>query len=148
MRKHAEGDPARRHLGFPSCQRPRDVARLCGGLCLGAANGSHPSGSRPNDVSGSDGFETRNGRVEKFKPIQTARFAIHTLGHVPTFATPLRRVWKAAITRHSTPNVGKAAMIGPSPAHSGTSGHSFRRHPVSDSGVSGHPEVTPLSVVS
>ena len=36
------------------------------------------------------------------------------LGHVPTFTTPLRHVWKAAITRHSAPNVGKAAMIGPS----------------------------------
>ncbi len=32
------------------------------------------------------------------------------LGHVPTFATPQRHVWKAAITRHSAPNVGNAPV--------------------------------------
>ncbi len=32
------------------------------------------------------------------------------VGHVPSFATPLRHVWKAAITRHSAPNVWKAAI--------------------------------------
>ena len=32
-------------------------------------------------------------------------------------------------------------------AHSDASGRAFRRHPVSYSGVSGHPELTPLSVV-
>jgi len=43
------------------------------------------------------------------------------LGHVPTFATPLRHVWKAAKTRHSAPNVGNAAMIGPSLGRGGAS---------------------------
>jgi hypothetical protein len=32
------------------------------------------------------------------------------LGHVPTFATPLRYVWNAAVNRHSRPNVGNAAV--------------------------------------
>ncbi len=53
--------------------------------------------------------------TDKVIPVLSKNFAIHTLGHVPTFATPLRHVWKAAITRHSAPNVDKAAMIGPSP---------------------------------
>ena len=33
-------------------------------------------------------------------------------------------------------------------AHSGASGRLFQRHPVSHSEVSGHPEMTPLSVVT
>ncbi len=33
-------------------------------------------------------------------------------------------------------------------AYSGASGHSFRRHPVTDSGVSGHLGSTPLSLGS
>ncbi|GAG09897.1 unnamed protein product, partial [marine sediment metagenome] len=28
------------------------------------------------------------------------RFAIHTLGHVPTFGTPLNQVWNTADNRH------------------------------------------------
>ncbi len=80
-----------------------------------AALGRYPLiGDRLGQCLASDGFETRIGKADKAKPIQTKKFAIHTLGHVPTFATPLRHVWKAAITRHSAPNVGNAAMIGPS----------------------------------
>ena len=33
-------------------------------------------------------------------------------------------------------------------AHSGASGRSFQQHPVSRSGLSGHPLVTPLSMIS
>jgi len=44
-----------------------------------------------------------------------------SLGHVPTFVTPLRHVGKAAITRHSAPNVGNAAMGGPTLGRGGAS---------------------------
>jgi len=40
-----------------------------------------------------------------FRPVPRSR-RTSALGHVPTFGTPLRHVWKAAITRHSAPNVG------------------------------------------
>ena len=33
-------------------------------------------------------------------------------------------------------------------AYSGASDHAFRRHPIADSGVSDHPGLPPLSVVS
>ena len=49
----------------------------------------------------SDGFETRIGRADKAKPIQTKKFAIHTLGHVPTFAVTRNQVCSAAMNRHS-----------------------------------------------
>ncbi len=42
-------------------------------------------------------------------------------GHVPTFATPLCHVWKAAITRHSAPKVGYAPVSGPRTAKGCTS---------------------------
>jgi hypothetical protein len=40
------------------------------------------------------------------------------VGHVPTFATPLNRVWNAAVNGHSRPNVGNAAVYVPSNAPS------------------------------
>ncbi len=39
-------------------------------------------GDRPGQCLVSDGFETKIGRADKAKPIQTERFDIHTLGHV------------------------------------------------------------------
>ena len=51
----------------------------------------------------SDGFETKIGRADRAKPVQTKKFAIHTLGHVPTFATPLRSVWNVPLSRPSLP---------------------------------------------
>jgi hypothetical protein len=37
-------------------------------------------GDRPGQCLVSDGFETKTGRADKAKPIQTGKFAIHTLG--------------------------------------------------------------------
>jgi hypothetical protein len=53
-----------------------------------AALGRYPLvGDRPEQCLVSDGFETMIGRADKAKPIQSKKFAIHALGHVPTFST-------------------------------------------------------------
>ncbi len=39
-------------------------------------------GDRPGQCLVLDGFKTRIGKADKAKPIQTKKFAIHTLGHV------------------------------------------------------------------
>ena len=66
-----------------------------------AALGRYPLiGDRPGQCLVSDGFETRIGRADKAKPIQTKKFAIHTLGQSATFGTAWSHVWNAAINRH------------------------------------------------
>ncbi len=87
-----------------------------------AALGRYPLiGDRLGQCLGSDGFETRIGKVDKAKPIQTKKFAVHTLGHEPSFSAPLHSVWNAAMNRHSGPSVGNAAKFGPSFGRHGTS---------------------------
>jgi hypothetical protein len=82
-----------------------------------AAYGRYPLiGDRPGQCLVSDGFETRIGRADKAKPIQTEKFAIHTLGHVPTFSTLKNIVGFPPETRHSPPNVQNPFVIGPSGA--------------------------------
>jgi hypothetical protein len=64
----------------------------------------------------SGGFETKIRRADKAKPIQIKKFAIHTLGHEPSFSMSLHNVWNAAMNRHSGPEVGNAAVSVPSNA--------------------------------
>ena len=53
-----------------------------------AALGRYPPiGDRLGQCLVSDGFETRIGRADKAKSIQTKKFAIHTLGQRATFGT-------------------------------------------------------------
>jgi hypothetical protein len=66
----------------------------------------------------SDGFEIKARTTDKAIPVQTGKFAIHTLGHVPTFATSLRHVCNAALNRPSMPSVCNAAVFVPSNAPS------------------------------
>ena len=62
-----------------------------------------------------------------------AAFAVFLISH----ALPARPAVRAPLVRA----LGQGA-------HSEASGRVFRRHPVSHSGVSGHPEMTPSGVVS
>ncbi len=74
-----------------------------------AAYGRYPLiGDRPGQCLVSDGFETRIGRADEAKPIQTNKFAIHTLGHELPFAVTRNQVCNAAMNRHSGRNVGYA----------------------------------------
>ncbi len=45
---------------------------------------------------------------------QAANASMSEMGQTATFDTAWRCVWNAPMNRHSTPNVGKVAMIGPS----------------------------------
>jgi len=57
-------------------------------------------GDRPGQCPVSDGFETEIVTTDRGIPLQTKESAIHTLGHVPTFATPLHHVSSATTSRH------------------------------------------------
>ncbi len=72
-----------------------------------AALGRYPLiGDRPGQCLVSDGFETRIETTDKAKPIQSKKFAIHTLGHEYVFAAARIQVWLPAMNRHSAPSVG------------------------------------------
>ncbi len=62
-------------------------------------------GNRRGQCLVSDGFETRIGKADKAKPIQTKKIAIHTLGHQYAFSVPLNRVGLPAMNRHLRPSV-------------------------------------------
>ncbi len=70
-------------------------------------------GDRPGQCLVSDGFETRIGRADKAKPIQTGKFAIHTLGHELPFAVTRNQVCNAPMNRHSALSVGNAEVSFP-----------------------------------
>ncbi len=72
-----------------------------------------PIGDRPGQCLVSYRFETRIGRADKAKPIQTKKFAIHTLGHELPFAVTRNQVCNAAVNRRSALNVGNAAVCRP-----------------------------------
>ncbi len=63
-----------------------------GGLIFALYSAVDDTGDRLGKCLVSDGFETRIGRADKANPIQTKKFAIHTLGHEPTFAACQRNV--------------------------------------------------------
>jgi hypothetical protein len=73
-------------------------------------------GDRPGQCLVSDGFETKTGRADKAKPIQTGKFAIHTLGHERAFASPLNQVGHLLETRPSGATVGIPPVCVPSNA--------------------------------
>ncbi len=74
-----------------------------GGLIFAVYAAVDDTGDCPGQCLVSDGFETRIGRVDKAKPIQTKKFAIHTLGQEYALSASPIQVWNVPLSRPSLP---------------------------------------------